>query len=87
MTSPGPALLTTAEVAAHLQRPAQWVRQNAESLAGVKVGALWRFDLAEAMAAIRATRHEDLTARRPDGADILTPTPLSAKRQAAKRAS
>lgn len=84
MTLPAQRLLTTAELAEYLQRPPQWVRMNAESLAGVKVGALWRFDLDEAKAAIKATRNPDLSERRPDGMDILTPTPLSAKRQAAK---
>lgn len=85
MTLPAQRLLTTDELAEYLQRPPQWVRMNAESLAGVKVGALWRFDLDEAKAAIKAKRNPDLSEKRPDGTHPWAPTPLSAKRQAAKR--
>lgn len=83
MTLPEPRLLTAAEVAEYLQRSAVWVRQNAESLGAVKVGTLWRFDLADVKDAIRTKRNADLTQKRPDGLDILTPTPLSAKRRKA----
>jgi hypothetical protein len=87
MTLPTQRLLTTAELSDYLQRSKQWVRENATSLAGMKVGSLWRFDLDEVRAAIKATRNEDLSEKRPDGLDILTPTPLSAKRQAAKNSA
>lgn len=68
-------LLTVAEMAAYLSRRPEWVRENAASLGGFKVGGLWRFDLEQVQA--RLNRHRT--------ADPLTPTALSAKRQGRKR--
>lgn len=82
---PKKQLLTTRQLAEYLQRPEQWVRQNAEDLGGVKVGSLWRFDLDDVKVAIRAKRNPDLSEKRPDGVDPWSPTPRSAKAQAAMR--
>jgi hypothetical protein len=67
--------MTPQDLADHLRRPVNWVRANAASLGGFKVGGTWRFDPED------IARYE---ARRKT-ADPLTLTPLSAARQANKR--
>lgn len=85
MTLPEQRMLTAGELAEYLNRPAAWVRQNAEDLGGVKLGALWRFDLDDVRTAIRTKRNPDLSPKRPDGVDPWSPTPRSAKAQAARK--
>ena len=73
-----PTRLTPDEVAQRLRRSRDWVTRsaNAGRIPGFKVGGLWRFDLAD------IERYEN----RHRTADPLSMTPLSAQRQAAKRA-
>ncbi|MGC0144425.1 hypothetical protein [Pseudactinotalea sp. Z1732] len=63
--------LTPEDLAARWQRPVEWIRQNAETFGGFKVGRLWRFDPADIDA--YESRHK--------GTDPLSMTDLSAKRQ------
>lgn len=75
MTIPDP-LLDVPDVAAYLKKKnLQWVRDHARELGGIKVGNLWRFDLADVQRYLDRRSHRD----------PLALTPLSAKRQAAKR--
>lgn len=61
-------------VAQRLSVSDQWVRDHAKDLGGIKLGRLWRFDLADVEKYLN--RHRT--------ADPLAYTPLSAKRQARK---
>lgn len=63
-------------VAQRLSVSDQWVRDHAKDLGGIKLGRLWRFDLADVEKYLN--RHRT--------ADPLAYTPLSAKRQARKSA-
>lgn len=62
-------------VAQRLSVSDQWVRDHAKALGGIKLGRLWRFDLADVERYLNRHRTRD----------PLAPTPLSAKRQASKR--
>jgi excisionase family DNA binding protein len=64
-------------VAQRLSVSDQWVRDHAKALGGIKLGRLWRFDLADVERYLN--RHKTR--------DPLAPTELSAKRQASKRKS
>lgn len=74
MTLPTQRLLTPDEMAEYLGRPRKWVVDHARQIGGDKVGRYWRFDLDKVRGAL------DPRAR----LDPLTPTPLSAARQARK---
>lgn len=74
MTLPTQRLLTPDEMAEYLGRPRKWVVDHGKQLGGDKVGRYWRFDL-ERFRAVRG--HQDRI-------DHLTPTPMSAARQASK---
>ena len=73
------SLLTVDDVAAHLARPKEWVRNAARSgrLPAVKVGAYWRFDPAQ----LEAWKHRHSNT----ALDPLQMTELSAKRQGLKK--
>lgn len=64
-------------VAQRLSVSDQWVRDHARALGGIKLGRLWRFDLADVEKYLNRHRTRD----------PLAPTELSAKRQASKRKS
>lgn len=68
-------LLDPTELAEYLGRRRKWVVLNAQPLGGTKVGRYWRFDLDEVRRRLGART----------ALDPLTPTPLSAARQASKR--
>lgn len=74
MTLPTQRLLTPDEMAEYLGRPRKWVVDHAKQIGGDKVGRYWRFDLEKVRAHLG---HQDRL-------DPLTPTPLSAARQARK---
>lgn len=66
--------LDPTEVAEYLRLRRKTVVDNARSLGGTKVGRYWRFKLEDVEAALG----------RSPAVDPLTPTSLSAKRQASK---
>lgn len=67
--------LTPAELADHLGLKRKTVVDNAKALGGTKVLRYWRFRLEDVEAALGRSK----------ALDPLTPTPLSARRQASKR--
>ena len=71
------SLLTPDDLAEYLRRPRKWVVDHGEQLGGEKVGRFWRFDLDKVL------DHLGHQAR----LDPLTPTPLSAARQARKNSA
>lgn len=66
--------LDPTELSAYLGRKRKWVVVNAQSIGGTKVGRYWRFKLEDVEAALGRSKT----------LDPLTPTRLSAARQASK---